>query len=452
LFSKGGNGTVQSSQTRRIEAKLHIISFMKTKLRHFIMLLALLAGIQRAAAQGSTAFTYQGQLRDGGTNANGAYTMIFALYDSVSGGNQIGAAITTSPTLANGLFTVNLDFGAGAFNGGARWLDITITNGGTTQELSPRVQVLPTPYAQFAAVAASVTNGAIMNSQLATNAIATTNIQNGAITAALIANGAVTNQNLAANAVDATNIASGQVVKSLNGLSDFVSLLAGTNMVLATNGNVLQLSTGSNAVTAVDGNLKVVRGIINSDGSIMYGSGFSVSNSPPGSGGEYLDGNYSLNNGDNAFLVNQNQRFPSYVNYFFIDGSFYQYEGESYEGTNAYGVNFYYENFMPSYSGPSGPVSVEIFPQLYPVYTITFNTPFSSPPTVIAGSGASDGDGYDGDDGLHGFNPQSYYVNVGRTSITNALSQFEAVIIRPDILTYDSDSEEEFDFIAIGPQ
>jgi hypothetical protein len=27
--------------------------------------------------QGSTAFTYQGQLHDSGTNANGAYTMIF---------------------------------------------------------------------------------------------------------------------------------------------------------------------------------------------------------------------------------------------------------------------------------------------------------------------------------------------------------------------------------------
>jgi hypothetical protein len=128
---------------------------MKAKL-HSVFLLALLVGVNQAAAQDSTAFTYQGQLQDGGTNANGIYTMIFKLYDSSSGGNQISSAVTTSPTLANGLFTVNLDFGAIAFIGYARWLDITITNGGMTQTLSPRVQVLPAPYAQFATAAGKI--------------------------------------------------------------------------------------------------------------------------------------------------------------------------------------------------------------------------------------------------------------------------------------------------------
>jgi hypothetical protein len=159
-----------------------------------------------AFAQGTTAFTYQGQLRDGGTNANGAYTMIFKLYDSLSSGNQIGSGITNSPTLANGLFTVNLDFGAGAFNGSARWLDITVSNG-VAQTLSPRVQVLPAPYAQFAAAAATVTNGAIMNAQLAGNAVATTNIQNNAITTVLIADSAVTNRNIASNSVTSDKLA-----------------------------------------------------------------------------------------------------------------------------------------------------------------------------------------------------------------------------------------------------
>jgi hypothetical protein len=184
---------------------------MKTKLHYFYIMLALLAGIHQAAAQGTTAFTYQGQLRDGGTNANGAYTMMFALYDAASSSNQIGSTITTSPTLANGLFSVNLDFGSGAFTGSARWLDITITNGGTTQTLSPRVQVLPAPYALFSAVAATVTNGAIMNAQLAGNAVNTTNIQNGAITTAQIANGAVANANLTANAVATANLQDGAV-------------------------------------------------------------------------------------------------------------------------------------------------------------------------------------------------------------------------------------------------
>jgi hypothetical protein len=48
---------------------------MKTKLHSLFILLALLAAINQNTAQGtaafSSAFTYQGQLQDGGTNANG---------------------------------------------------------------------------------------------------------------------------------------------------------------------------------------------------------------------------------------------------------------------------------------------------------------------------------------------------------------------------------------------
>jgi len=152
---------------------------MKTKLQYFCILLALFAGIHQAAAQGTTAFTYQGQLRDNGTNANGTYTMIFGLYNSASGGFPVASFITTSPTLVNGLFSVNLDFGNVFTNGSARWLDITITNSTAIQTLSPRVQVLPTPYALYAAsanVAASansvasgidITNISITNSTFA---------------------------------------------------------------------------------------------------------------------------------------------------------------------------------------------------------------------------------------------------------------------------------------------
>ncbi len=112
---------------------------MKSKLRYAFVILALVAGGHQAGAEQSTAFTYQGQLSDGGINANGVYTLIFALYDQASGGNEINNTfITTTQTLANGLFTVNLDFGPGAFDGNARWLDITVTNGGDTQTLSPR--------------------------------------------------------------------------------------------------------------------------------------------------------------------------------------------------------------------------------------------------------------------------------------------------------------------------
>ncbi len=167
---------------------------MRTKLHYFCILLALLAlstlnsRLSTAHAQGTSAFTYQGQLRDGGTNANGTYTMVFALYDAVTNGNLIAGPITNSPTLFNGLFSINLDFGAGAFSGNARWLDITITNGPTTQTLFPRVPVLPAPYALYAAnanVAASavnvvsginITNAVLTNSYFSGNGAGLTNL------------------------------------------------------------------------------------------------------------------------------------------------------------------------------------------------------------------------------------------------------------------------------------
>lgn len=173
---------------------------------HAILFACCLLGASRAAAQQTTAFTYQGQLRDGGTNANGTYGLTFKLFDAVTSGNQVGGTLTSSALMVNGLFSVNLDFGS-AFDGGGRWLDITVQAGTNAPEtLAPRVQVLPAPYALFATKAGTVTNGAIMNAHLAANAVNTTNIQNGAITTAQIAAGAVTNANLTANAIATGNI------------------------------------------------------------------------------------------------------------------------------------------------------------------------------------------------------------------------------------------------------
>ena len=120
---------------------------MNTKPSLFLFLaLGAVLSFLPAVAQQTTAFTYQGQLRDGGANANGTYTMVFKLFDAVSGGNQIGSGITNNPILANGLFTVPLDFGAVAFNGSARWLEITIAS----ETLSPREQISVAPYALYA--------------------------------------------------------------------------------------------------------------------------------------------------------------------------------------------------------------------------------------------------------------------------------------------------------------
>src|SRR5260370_19913832 len=81
-------------------------------------------GAVTALAQISV-FTYQGRLTDGGTPANGNYDLQFALFDAVSGGTQIGATQTSSNvSVSAGIFSVPLDFGANAFPGANRFLEI----------------------------------------------------------------------------------------------------------------------------------------------------------------------------------------------------------------------------------------------------------------------------------------------------------------------------------------
>ena len=71
----------------------------------------------------TSSFTYQGRLTDNGNPANGNYDMQFGLHNTASGGTANAGAVTLSAVpVSSGLFTVELDFGAGVFNGDARWL------------------------------------------------------------------------------------------------------------------------------------------------------------------------------------------------------------------------------------------------------------------------------------------------------------------------------------------
>lgn len=96
------------------------------------------------AAGQSTSITYQGSLSDAGAPADGLYDMGFSLWDAAQGGGQIGPGVMLAEVpVAEGLFTVELDFGAAAFDNAERWLEITVE--GTP--LSPRQPVTRTPYA-----------------------------------------------------------------------------------------------------------------------------------------------------------------------------------------------------------------------------------------------------------------------------------------------------------------
>jgi len=131
--------------------------------RKVVFLAALLISLRgwgnRALAQTplSTGFTYQGQLKDGGSPANGTYDLQFALYDQLTFGTQQGPTVCEdNVVVVEGLFTLELDFGA-QFAGQERFLEIAVRadtglncgNATGLVTLSPRQALTGTPYAHF---------------------------------------------------------------------------------------------------------------------------------------------------------------------------------------------------------------------------------------------------------------------------------------------------------------
>ena len=126
--------------------------FRKIHFQRFHVVFAALIVLTIAVTANSqgTAFSYQGKLTDGGNPANGSYDLQFVLFDSLSGGAQIGATLTRSAVaVGNGIFRVQLDYGAGAFSGSERFLEISVrpADVGNYITLSPRQQISSTPYA-----------------------------------------------------------------------------------------------------------------------------------------------------------------------------------------------------------------------------------------------------------------------------------------------------------------
>ena len=129
----------------------------------------------------SATFRYQGRLLNSGQPANGDFDLRFELADAVTNGNWVGPTLTNAPvTVTNGYFAVTLDFGAGVFDGSARWLEIGVRSNGSAQPytvLSPRQAVTSVPYAAFAALAGS----AVVSYNLAGGGATLTNIPGGMV-------------------------------------------------------------------------------------------------------------------------------------------------------------------------------------------------------------------------------------------------------------------------------
>lgn len=114
----------------------------------FLIALLFAIGVSGTSAQ-TTAFTYQGKLADSGTPQS-TYQMRFELYDALTGGAQIGPTVTDPSVGApQGVFTVSLDFGAAAFDGTDRFLEIAVKRnaGDPFTVLTPRQKINSVPYA-----------------------------------------------------------------------------------------------------------------------------------------------------------------------------------------------------------------------------------------------------------------------------------------------------------------
>ena len=119
---------------------------------------------------GCATITYQGRLSEQGAAANGQYDLRFTVFDALTGGTaQSESLVVENVQVANGVFTVQLNFGSSfANNNNAKFLEIAVRPGAASGEdpftlLTPRQPITAVPFAintGFAQNAANATNAA----------------------------------------------------------------------------------------------------------------------------------------------------------------------------------------------------------------------------------------------------------------------------------------------------
>ena len=114
--------------------------------------------VAAAAFRGGTpvdyTFTYQGQLRNAGALVNGPVDLRITLWDSDVAGGQVGPINNYQAVpITDGRFALGLNFGATAFDGSNRWVQLEFRSpagSGQYLTLNPRDKIMATPYAMFA--------------------------------------------------------------------------------------------------------------------------------------------------------------------------------------------------------------------------------------------------------------------------------------------------------------
>jgi hypothetical protein len=271
------------------------MSYKKSAIGLMILCIAFSLSQDAASAQTSS-FTYQGKVFDSGIAANGNYDFQFKLFDLLNAGTQQGTTITLpSVVVTNGIFTVQLDFGAAAFSGANRFLEISLKSAGSPSPytvLAPRQPISSTPYA-IKSLNAATADGL---SVACVNCVTSSQIQSvqgsqitGTLPVGSIPPGssyyihnstsqqATSNFNISGNGTAAGTL-------SANAVSSSTQYNIGGNRVLTVTGNANTVAgIGAGTVTTADSNsfFGSQAGAVNTSGSgnSFFGAGAGSSNS-----------------------------------------------------------------------------------------------------------------------------------------------------------------------------
>jgi len=134
------------------------------------------------------------------------------------------------------------------------------------------------------------------------------------------------------------------------------------------------VSTYAMWASAVEGMESTVRGSVHSDGTVMSGSGFSVSVLPAGSGGSSV-GSFAVTNGITTITTSGGSTAGiSYGKMIRVGNGLYQVMNKTASTVT----------LDRNYAGGTGTSLVSTGTTTSARYTVTFDTPFLTPPTVVA--------------------------------------------------------------------